>query len=86
MFLFWRYKDFPGYSAPNALACAAIQFEYDAISKNVTCLSVGNAKTSDKSFADQRMENSKPKELIIRDLGYYSIGSYEKFKTRKGFI
>lgn len=78
-------KDFPGYSACNALSCAAIQFEYDVISKSINCMSVGNAKTSDKTFADKRMENIKAGELIIRDLGYYSIDSYQKIEKQEAF-
>lgn len=57
-------KEFPGYSASNALACAAIQFEYDLISKNINCLSVENAKISDKAFADKAMDNIQSGELI----------------------
>jgi len=65
-------KDFPGYSACNALACAAIQFEYDIISRKINCMAVENARTSDKTYADKRMDNINPGELIIRDLGYYT--------------
>lgn len=78
-------EDFPGYSASNALGCAAIQFEYDIISKNINSLSVENAKVSDKAYADKRMDNIKAGELIIRDLGYYSINSYEKIEARQAF-
>lgn len=78
-------KDFPGYSACNALACAAIQFEYDAINKSINCMSVGNAKASDKTFADKRMDDIKAGELIIRDLGYYSIDSYQKIENQGAF-
>ena len=78
-------KDFPGYSASNALACAAIQFEFDVISKHITCLSVENAKVSDKAFADKQMDNIKAGELVLRDLGYYSINSYKAIEDRQAF-
>jgi Transposase DDE domain len=78
-------KHFPGYSASNALACAAIQFEYDVLSKSINCMSVENAKVSDKTYADKRMENIKKNELIIRDLGYYSIDSYQKIEKQEAF-
>jgi hypothetical protein len=78
-------KEFPGYSASNALACAAIQFEYDILSKTVNCLSLGNARESDKTFAEGRMPNINPGELIIRDLGYYSINSYQQIEDQKAF-
>lgn len=76
---------FPGYSSKSALACSAIQFEYDIISKKVCNLTLGNAKQSDKTYADEWMENINEGELIIRDLGYYSIGSYKKIEDRKAF-
>ena len=78
-------KEFPGYSASNALACAAIQFEYDIISKNINCISVENAKLSDKAFGDKQMDNIKAGELIIRDLGYYSINSYAPIEDRQAY-
>lgn len=74
---------FPGYSSKSAKACAAIQFEYDVISKSICNLSLGNAKQSDKAYADEWMGNINEGELIIRDLGYYSIGSYQKIEDRK---
>jgi len=76
---------FPGYNSSSALSCAAIQFEYDIISRDVCSLTLGNAKQSDKTYADERMDNINEGELIIRDLGYYSIDSYEKIEDRKAF-
>jgi hypothetical protein len=78
-------KDFPGYSACNALAYAAIQFEYDVVSKKINCLTIENAKISDKTYADKRMGKIKAGELIIRDLGYYSIDSYQKIEKQEAF-
>ena len=78
-------KEFPGYGGDGTDACAAIQFEYDIFSNQVKCLSLENGKLSDKTYADRRMENIQKGELILRDLGYYSIGSYEKIETRGGF-
>jgi hypothetical protein len=78
-------KDFPGYSACNALAYAAIQFEYDVVSKKINCLTIENAKVSDKTYADKRMGKIKAGELTIRDLGYYSIDSYQKIEKQEAF-
>lgn len=76
---------FPGYSSASAASCAAIQFEYDILSKRICSLTLGNAKQSDKTFADERMDNIKAGELIIRDLGYYSVDSYKKIEDNKAF-
>jgi Transposase DDE domain len=76
---------FPGYSSTSAASCVAIQFEYDIISKKVCSLTLGNAKQSDKTYADERMDNINEGELIIRDLGYYSIDSYKKIENQNAF-
>lgn len=76
---------FPGYSSASAASCAAIQFEYDILSKRICSLTLGNAKQSDKTFADERMNNIKAGELIIRDLGYYSVDSYKKIEDSNAF-
>lgn len=76
---------FPGYGSASAASCAAIQFEYDILSKRICSLTLGNAKQSDKTFADERMDNIKAGELIIRDLGYYSVDSYKKIEDNNAF-
>lgn len=76
---------FPGYSACNALACAAIQLEYDVLSGKVHYFSLGNARQSDKTVADIRMDNIAAGDLILRDLGYYSTDSYLKIEQQKAF-
>lgn len=78
-------EDFPGYSACNALACAAIQLEYDVLNKKIHCLSISSARESDKTVADQRMACIEPGDLILRDLGYYSTDSYLKIEQRNAF-
>jgi hypothetical protein len=78
-------KDFPGYSKCNAAACAAIQFEYDIISKTINCMALSNARASDKTYADQQMNTINAGELIIRDLGYYSIESYSKIEFQNAY-
>lgn len=78
-------NDFPGYSKCNAAACAAIQFEYDILSKKINCMSLSNARASDKTYADQQMNTINAGELIVRDLGYYSIESYSKIESQNAF-
>ncbi len=77
---------FLGYSSKSAASCAAIQFEYDIISKKICNLSFGNAKQSDKTYADECMQNINEGDLIIRDLGYYSIGSYKQIEDKKAYF
>lgn len=76
---------FPGYSGDGTAACAAIQFEYEMISSQIKCMSLENARVSDKAYSDKRMEDIKPGELIIRDLGYFGIDSYGKIEQQKAY-
>ncbi len=76
---------FPGYSGCNALACAAIQLEYDVLSGKVHHFSLGNARQSDKTVADLRMDSIVSGDLILRDLGYYSVDSYLKIEQQNAF-
>jgi hypothetical protein len=78
-------NDFPGYSKCNAPACAAIQFEYDILSKKINCMSLSSARASDKTYADEQMHTVNAGELIIRDLGYYSVESYNKIERQNAF-
>lgn len=76
---------FPGYSAGNAPACAAIQLEYDVLSGRVHYLSLGSARQSDKTVADIRMDSIAAGDLLLRDLGYYSLDSYVEIEQRQAF-
>jgi hypothetical protein len=58
---------FPGYNSSAAAACAAIQFEFDILSKKITGMTLYSARTSDKTFADGVMNNIQAGSLIIRD-------------------
>lgn len=78
-------KDFPGYGKGTAKACAAIQFEYDILSKKIYCLSLGSARESDKTFADRRMHEVGKGDLLLRDLAYYSIDTYRKIEQQQAF-
>jgi len=77
--------DFPGYSSNSTPACAAIQLEYDVLSRRIHWVSIGSARESDKTVADQRMQHIEKGDLILRDLGYYSTDSYLKIEEQKAF-
>lgn len=77
--------DFPGYSLNSTPACAAIQLEYDVLSRKILCLSIGSARESDKTVADHRMHHIEKGDLILRDLGYYSTDSYLKIEDQNAF-
>lgn len=78
-------SSFPGYDGDGTSSCAAIQFEYEILSKEIKCMTLTHARESDKSYADNRMKDIKPSELIVRDLGYYSLDSYDKIEAQGAF-
>jgi len=67
---------FPGYSACNALACAAIQLEYDVLNGKVHHFPLSNARQSDKTVADIRMDSIAAGDLILRDLAYTHLRKF----------
>lgn len=76
---------FVGYGSRSAAACAAVQLEYDVLSRKIHWLSLSNARESDKTFADRHMDSIEAGDLILRDLGYYNIDSYLKIEQRQAF-
>lgn len=78
-------NDFPGYGIVGSPACAAIQLEYDVLARTIHYLSLGNARQSDKTIADQRIGLIQKGDLILRDLGYYSTDSYQKIEQQQAF-
>lgn len=76
---------FPGFSGDGTKACAQIQFEYDVLSEKVNHLSLENARVSDKTYASERLATLGKGDLVLRDLGYHSIGSYKEIESQKAF-
>jgi hypothetical protein len=76
---------FPGYSGSGTKACAAVQFEFDILTGKVNHLSLENARVSDKTYANARMATLCEGDLLLRDLGYYSVGTYSEIESRKAF-
>ena len=76
---------FPGFSGDGTKACAQVQFEYDVLSEKVNHLSIENARVSDKTYASERLATLRKGDLVLRDLGYYSVGSYKEIESQKAF-
>lgn len=76
---------FPGYSGSGTKACAAVQFEFDILSGKINHLSLENARVSDKAYASERMATLREGDLLLRDLGYYSVSTYLEIESRKAF-
>ena len=76
---------FPGFNGAGTGACAHIQFEYDIISGVVKHLFLGNALVSDVKHAQAQLDTLNENDLVLRDLGYYTIDTYSEIEKRKAF-
>jgi Transposase DDE domain len=77
--------DFPGFSGSGTAACAKLQFEYELLEGKILELEVQTVRVSDKTFASQRIGTLGAGELIIRDLGYYSVELYHHIERQRAF-
>lgn len=76
---------FPGYSGDGTKACAQIQFEFDPLNGKVEHLSLENALKSDKTYASERITSVQKGDLLLRDLGYYTLSSYQEIESRQAY-
>ncbi|WP_317196010.1 IS4 family transposase [Dawidia soli] len=78
-------SDFPGFNGDAPKACMQIQFEYDILSSRLKSFDMMGARINDFAYAHPLLDNVHPKELIIRDLGYYRIDSFKKIEARGAY-
>lgn len=78
-------KDFPGFAGDGPKACMQIQFEYDILSSKIMSFDMEGARMNDHCYAYPRLHNIGPKDLIIRDLGYYKIDSFKEMEARGAY-
>jgi hypothetical protein len=67
-------------------AGVSIQFEYDIKAGNVFDIDLQSAVSKDSADAISKKDDINEKDLIIRDLGYYSDVMIEHFIERKAFF
>ncbi len=72
---------FPGFDGDGTKSCTQIQFEYDILSGKIKDLAIGDARIPDSVYATPLLGNIKRKALVIRDLGYSRIKSFEKIES-----
>jgi hypothetical protein len=78
------FKGFGGNKASASGMC--IQYEFDIKTWKVLDLDIIDAKSSDCSDAKAKIDDIKEGELIIRDLGYFSLEVIREIIKRKAFI
>lgn len=77
---------FQGKGGSTSKAAASIQFEFDLLSYGLTRLALTSNTRNDHTESAETMEDIQTNDLVIRDLGYVSIGYMEKVAQRKAFF
>lgn len=75
-------EDFRGFAGSGTASCAKIQFEYELLSGRIEQLQLQPAVQADKSYAFEKRDHLQAGELILRDLGYYSVEEYARLEER----
>jgi hypothetical protein len=79
-------KDFPGFDGDGTAACAQVQLEYDILSGTIHQLAFENARVSDVAYAVKSNSTLQPGELVLRDLGYYTLNMYREILEQQAFF
>ena len=79
-------KIMPGFGGVSSKSAACIQYEYDLKTGSIHDLNITPANRPDTRDAHDTMDNIKPKDLIIRDLGYFSIDVLRNFIDNEAYI
>ncbi len=79
-------KEFPGFEGDGTAACAQIQLEYDILSGKINQLAIENARVSDVCYAVKSNDTLQAGELVLRDLGYYTLKMYQEIEDRAAFF
>jgi hypothetical protein len=75
-----------GGSQGTSKASICIQFEYDARSGKILSLDITEGKRNDQTVAKETATNVELGDLIIRDLGYYSLPTLKSFDKAGAFF
>ena len=76
----------PGFGGVSSKSAACIQYEYDIKTGSIHDLNITRANRPDTRDAQESQDNIKPKDLVIRDLGYFSIDVIRHFIKNEAYI
>jgi len=77
---------FPGAGGASSEAGVHVQFEFDLLSGKICDLGFTDAKYQDNTDAKHTLNSIQPRELILRDLGYYSFEALEHIDDAGAFF
>jgi hypothetical protein len=76
----------PGFGGVSSKSAACIQYEYDLKTGSIHDLTITPANRPDTRDAQDTQSNIMPNDLVIRDLGYFSIDVLKKFIDHEAYI
>jgi hypothetical protein len=82
----YKYYKGSGGNKDTSNAALCIQFEYDGLSGKVLTLEITDATRNDHTDAKETISRVDMGDLIIRDLGYYSLPTLKTFDTAGAFF
>jgi hypothetical protein len=82
----YKYYQGSGGSTGTSNSALCIQFEYDGLSGKILTLEITDATRNDQTDAKETVSKVDMGDLIIRDLGYYSLPTLSKFNAAKAFF
>lgn len=82
----YKYYKGTGGSEGTSNAALCIQFEYDALNGKVLTLEITDGIRNDYTDAKETVSRVDMGDLIIRDLGYYSLPTLSKFDSAGAFF
>ncbi len=81
---------FPGFGggekSRNSKAGVSIQYEFDLKSNKIADVHLSAATQKDTKYAQEKLTNLQKRDLIIRDLGYYSSALFEYYLANEIFF
>lgn len=83
-----RLKDyFPGYGGKNTSdAAACVQYEFDLKNRRLLDLDITSAKRTDYQDAREKVDEIEKGDLVIRDLGYFSMPVLRLIAEKEAFF
>ncbi|MEI4802828.1 IS4 family transposase [Bacillus sp. FJAT-51639] len=76
---------YQGSGGSSHTAGVKIQLEYDLLSGKFLHVYVGEGRENDKTFGSTSLQTIRPKDLYIRDLGYFDLHDLQNIHNKGGY-
>ncbi|MGA5698903.1 IS4 family transposase [Bacillus cereus] len=78
-------SQYQGSGGSSHTAGVKIQLEYDLLSGKFLHVYVGEGRENDKTFGSTSLQTIRPKDLYIRDLGYFDLHDLQKIHDKGAY-